>query len=157
MEYKGRHTELKKLLIQRLAFIIAVFYMLSPFQQQLSTVLHSLSHDLSLPDYVMTHSRDFTSENIETHQYGDHRTGEINHEHQIIDFVQSLLENASENEHQPDPIIPGKTIDKHLVIYSNTLKNEFNLELKNIPVTPQQNTCNGHTNLWQEPPISTLL
>ena len=157
MRYKGRHTEFKKLLIQRLALIIAVIYLLSPLQQQISAVLHSLSHDLSLPDYVMTHSHDFSNENNEAHQYGDHRTDEITHEHQFIDFVQSLIKNTSQNEQQSDPKVPTKSIDKHLVIYGYKLETEYKVNHINIPVGPGQNTRIGHSDLWQEPPIGVLL
>lgn len=144
---------MKKVLIQRLALIIAVVYLLSPFQQQISSVLHSLSHDLSLPDYVMTHSR----ENPQSHQYGDHRTNKINHEHQFIDFVQSLLEDSGDNEQQPDPYTPAKSVDKHLVQYTYTLVDEIYFEQKNIAMPAEQNIRNGHSHLWQEPPIDILL
>ncbi|MCW5515235.1 hypothetical protein [Muriicola sp. Z0-33] len=157
MNNKGRYTDMKTWLIKRLAFIIAVFYLLSPFQQQLSTVLHNLSHDLSLPDYVMTHASEFSEEGVYSHQYGQHRTSKIVHEHQIIDFVQSLLQNTSENNSQSDPLVPGKSIDKHLVAFKYTLENQSVLELENSILTPERNVLKGYSSLWQEPPIYILL
>jgi len=156
MKNDSRHNELKKLLIQRLALIIAVFYLLSPFQQQLSNLLHTLSHDLSLPDYVMTHSSPITTEGTEAHQYGDHRTGEIIHEHLIIDFVQSLLGDPNDDEQQTDPLIPTKSVDKHLVIYSYSLENKPIIEHKNLLVSQEQRIRAGHPKLWLKPPISII-
>lgn len=157
MECKGRLTDFKKLLIQRLALAIAVVYLLSPLQHHIGDVLHSLSHDLSLPDYVMTHARGSSKEFINAHQYADHRTGEIVHEHEILDFVQSLLQDGVDNEQSPDPNLPSTSIDKHLVLYGYKLAYVCNFENLDIPVVRRQNTCNGHSQLWQEPPISVLL
>ncbi len=153
MKNKGRHKDLKTLLIQRLAFIMAVFYMLSPFQQQISTAVHGISHDLGLPDYVMTHASDAAADNLVTHQYGEHRTSQIVHEHQIIDFIQNLLQDSSNSSEQSDPLLPNKSIDKHLVILSYSLVKEFRLEQHINSVSPEQNVRNGHPQLWLEPPI----
>lgn len=153
MKNKGRHTDLKKLLIKRLAFIMAVFYLLSPFHQQISTVLHSISHDLSLPDYVMTHSSVGANDELDSHQYGEHRTSQIVHEHQIIDFLQNLLQDSSNSEQQSDPLVPNTSIDKHLVILSYSLVKEFKFDQKINSVSPEQNVRIGHPQLWLEPPI----
>lgn len=153
MKNIGPHKGLKTLLIKRLAFIMAVFYMLSPFQQQISTAVHGIFHDLGLPDYVMTHTSQDADENLVTHQYGEHRTSQIVHEHQIIDFIQNLLQDSSNSSEQSDPLLPNKSIDMHLVILSYSLAKENIFEQNINSVSPEQNVRNGHPQLWLEPPI----
>jgi hypothetical protein len=157
MRNNTRHTGFKKLLIQRLAFTIAVLYLLGPFQQQLSNVLHRLSHDLGAPDYVMTHTGTLSNVSPDAHQYGEHRTGAMLHDHQLIDFFQSLLKDTDKDRQQSDPIIPPKSFDKHLATFRYSLAQRSFLEIKDPVMTPEQSICKGHTDLWLEPPIGTLI
>ena len=157
MKRRDRHNNSGKLLVKRLALGIAVLYLLSPFQQHISTVLHTLSHSLSSPEYVMTHFDKNAKEELAAHQFGDHKTTAIIHEHLIVDLVQTLLEGNSEQGQQSDPVQQTKTLDKHLVNYTYSLKCSAMLFQRSNSYALQQAVCLGYSDLWLEPPITALL
>lgn len=151
--FRAKHTKLKKLLIKRVAFVMGMFYLISPFQNQLSDALHMIAHTLSFPDYVLEHSERNSVDSNLVHHYGEHRTEAESHRHKFIDFVQSVLESSKNEERSSETNLPKVTTDKHLVAHVLKIKNTACSEQQKLLVAEVKNATNGHARLWLEPPI----
>lgn len=89
--------ELKAHIVKSLAILICIIYIVMPINMEIRSVLHTISHSLKGPSYVFQHNE------IDNHKFVnqakfDIKSGshEHNHEHKILDFLNSVFESASD-------------------------------------------------------------
>lgn len=114
---------LKPLLMKRLALLMGICYLASPLQQQITSVFHSVSHVLETPDYVMGHSSKAQNDTLHTHN--EHSSHVYQHNHSLIDFIDSIWEASDHSEHDENSILADIKVDKHLTTYQFEIVKTF--------------------------------
>lgn len=150
------HNDIRNRFWKSIAVLMGICYLINPLNQQLYNVLHTISHGLNAPTEVMEH-KIIAFDHSRTHDSFSHRKHQMTHEHNLIDFVQTLFE-ASQNQGQTtDPNAPKFSIDKHITAYSQYNKLAKLYKLKESFSFTVDNVHGGYTTLWLEPPTHNLL
>ncbi|MDO6807544.1 hypothetical protein Q4603_02940 [Zobellia galactanivorans] len=102
---------LKSRLIKYMALIIALCYIINPLHQQIQTVLHEVSHILTIPDNLISHAS-VTEKHHRAHQ---HSGQETLHQHEFIDVFSALFDASDEEGHHDEELHADFKFDKHLV------------------------------------------
>ncbi len=102
---------LKPLLLKVIAIAMSLCYVLGPSHRELNKVLHVFVHQLEMPETVLSHANDYSSNHVD---HGDFNRDNNSHKHGILDALTKIIE-ASTNDHDSNH---SKTItlkiDKHL-------------------------------------------
>ena len=139
---------LKPLLIQRIAMFMAICYLLNPLHQQITLVLHEISHSLEIPDYVMSHNTNSHHE-YETHDYS---MDEIEHDHNLIDLLASVLEASNDKDDSENSNVVKVKIDKHISKFQIDLQNHFSDKSQHSFSIIQENMKPGYLGKMEKPP-----
>jgi hypothetical protein len=136
-----------------MAVFMGVCYLINPLNQQLYRLLHSVSHSLSAPSFVMEHSATSLAHSDHVHYSSEHIDIQNSHEHALLDLVGAIL-HTSQTQDQPfDAAVPEIFMDKHLTSYSYSKNIEFYHKIRHIFYSPGQDISYGYSLLWLEPPI----
>ncbi len=153
-EYINTSGETRQLLIKWVAVLMSLCYVLSPLNDQIGNIMHSLSHELQAPNFLISHASPHNDHSLKVHQDHTNATNETDHEHALIEFVQNLLESTNQHEQFPEERGLSVTkIDKHLNNTSYFLisftKNdlEYNTHYRN------KKLLKGHPRILYSPPI----
>jgi len=147
---KGFTKGLKPLLIKRLALLMGICYLMNPLQQQIKTIFHTISHAIEVPNSVMGHNSN--SENDEIHGHHAHQTDAIQHDHSLIDLIDSVLSASNENKDSEDSILIEIKIDKHITTYQFALFENLALEKLSNFWAPKEKQKRGYFQNEKEPP-----
>ncbi|MDO6518256.1 hypothetical protein [Zobellia uliginosa] len=101
---------LKSELVKYAALIIALCYIINPLHQQIQTVLHEVSHILTIPDNVISHAS-VTEKHHRAHQHSGQGTP---HQHELIDVFSALFHASHEEGHPDEELHTDFKFDKHL-------------------------------------------
>ncbi len=94
---KNRFTQgLKPKLIKQIAMLMSICYLLGPLQPQLTLLLHEISHGLEMPNSVLSHDIQ-VFDYKEVHDSHKHDNTKVDHDHKLIDIVDSIFEASNEN------------------------------------------------------------
>ncbi len=109
---------------------MSICYLVNPLQQQIGIVLHEISHGLELPNYVMSHKTKVNA-NSEIHLKHSHDMVTSDHEHNLIDFIDTLFQASDESNHSNDSLFIEIKWDKHISSYSLKLPKTFKIIIAN--------------------------
>lgn len=143
---------LKPIIVKQLALLIGICYLVNPLHQQINKAFHELSHILETPDYIMSHG----SITIEDESYGhndDHfHIDALEHQHLIIDFIESLIAAADENDGSENSIVKQTKLDKHITTYQICLRSMFDLGVSHRFWLTHVRSGPGFLEMLTEPP-----
>ena len=148
---KGFTKGLKPLIIKQLALLIGICYLLNPLQNQINEVFHVVSHALETPNYIISHDSNTIYEH-QSYEHSYHRFGDLDHDHLLVDFINSVLEASNDNEDSEDSILTQTTIDKHLNTYQFQIPACFNFDIPPKFWWPQEQYKLVDLNQLKEPP-----
>ncbi|MEP3209522.1 MAG: hypothetical protein ABJN95_10055 [Maribacter sp.] len=152
---KGFLKGLKPLIVQRLALLIGICYLMNPLHQQINSVFHEVSHALETPDYIMSHKSATLAH--ESHSHNDYQIDTLQHEHLLIDFIDSLFAASDENDGSDDSVLTQIKIDKHITTYQYHLQKEFNFRLLQKFWMALEKSETGYLSRLKEPPQYYLI
>ena len=101
-----------------LAVFFAMLYLLSPLNEEILEISHSLAHKIEQTSakhhHSHSHSHSESHAHPHPHKETKHSDHSVAHEHEVLEFINSMLEMP---EDKKDPIEKHKkdTYDKHLV------------------------------------------
>lgn len=104
---------LKPQFIKSMALIMGVCYLMNPLQNQIRNLLHTLSHELSQPASVLSHQQT-TTENQKIHSNHDHDERSFDHEHKVLDLVNSIFEASDTDNDSDESQLVKVKYDKHI-------------------------------------------
>lgn len=107
-----KQKNIKYNVFKALALGITLFYILGPAHIQLTNILHSVSHNLKAPSYVIQHDKeDFINDQAHSSLHD-----KLDHRHEIIDFIDVIFNAASNggDNHQGESSIFEIKINKHI-------------------------------------------
>lgn len=155
MPVKEKYKKFRIRLLQQLAFLMGICYILNPLGPQINDILHTISHGLNAPSVVIGHPQKTLSTD-KIHSYHKHEKHQMSHEHGLVDFVQTLFEATQEQSQPSDSSIPENSIDKHINTYAYSETAIVQFRHSQIFISPGQNVRFGYPTLWMEPPIYVL-
>jgi len=144
---KGSKPSISKAII----ILMSLLYVLSPMRVEVSKLLHSIVHALEMPDVILTHSQKTDTKPI--HKSILHKNSIDEHNHEIIDFVDSVLAGATPENESSDLYITSHKIDKHIVIEVDYEQNKATLFMpKNNFIEKEKKLYKGYLSGFKEPP-----
>lgn len=112
-----KQKNIKYNIFKALALGITLFYILGPAQIQLTNILHSISHNLKVPSFVIQHDKkDFINYQVHSSLHYESDSHKFDHQHKVIDFIDVIF-NAASNEgdnHQGESSVFEIKINKHI-------------------------------------------
>lgn len=145
----GLAKGLKPLLIKRLALLMGICYLVNPLHQQINSVFHNVSHALEIPDYIMSHDSNYEHE---SYGHTDYQIGNLNHDHEIVDFIDSVFDASDEDGGSEDSMLTEIKIDKHITTYQFQFQNNFNIAIFQNFWLSQEKLESGYLKRLKEPP-----
>ena len=107
-----------------MAVIITLCYVLGPAQLPIKTILHTISHNLEIPSYVLQHNNLDNSNYVKDLSLGEHKdVKQLNHKHQVIDLLDLVFnQETNKNKNQRgEPTQLDTKIKKHITSKAYTL------------------------------------
>lgn len=104
---------LKPKFIKQMALLMSICYLMTPLQNQITSVLHELSHGLEMPNSVLSHKANEHSF-IEIHNPHEHKTQNSSHEHPLIDLVDLVFDSSKENHKSDKKSLSKVELKKHI-------------------------------------------
>lgn len=123
---------LKPFILKYMALIMGICYLANPMHRQISSVFHEISHVLESPDAILTHPQQANHDH-RTHKNGEHRLANTDHQHILLDLMDSILDASDDQHPEDDTALILIKCDKHIGSGLSTLP-------KKIPITTSQNT-----------------
>lgn len=131
--------------------LMGICYLINPLQQQVYDVIHAISHTVASPNHILSHNVGHAG-NLNVHKSPDHLYGELDHEHKLIDIVQTIFEASGEDDNPQDDNFIKVKCDKHLVSNRIILSNRTIVLFVNHFPHLIEELKKGHLIKWQEPP-----
>jgi len=147
---------LKPLLVKYAAMLMGICYLINPLQQQVYDVIHVISHTFASPNHILSHDVGH-AQNLNVHKSPNHLSDELDHEHKLIDIVQTIFEASGEEDYPQDDFLVKVKCDKHLVSNRIILSSQTMVLLVNHFPHLLEELKKGYLNKWQEPPQKILL
>lgn len=142
--------------IKQMALLMSICYLMNPLQQQINTVLHNISHGLELPNSVLSHKANSTTEAQEIHVAHEHDRTAAEHEHLLIDFIASIFEASNqENDSDNSQLVEVKW-DKHISVYQFKLPDSFVFNMNTCFYSLEKRLKKGYSKKRKEPPQKWL-
>lgn len=148
---KGFLKGLKPLFIKRLAMLIGICYLLNPLQKQISFVFHEISHAFEMPDYIMSHNSNSSYEH-KVSEHLDSRIGDVNHDHEIVDFIDSAFAASNNHDGSEDSLLNEVKIDKHITSYQFQLQKHIDINISLKIWSPSEDSELVYLRQLEEPP-----
>jgi hypothetical protein len=125
---KNAQKGLKPLVFKVLIITMSICYVFGPAHIQISNVLHTISHNLKVPSFVIQHDKkDFINYQVHSSLHYESDSHKFDHRHEVIDFIDVIF-NAASNEgdnHQGESSVFEIKINEHISSekYTFPLKN----------------------------------
>lgn len=118
----------KPKLIKQIVLLVGICYLLNPLQNQIISVLHSISHGIEMPQNLLSHSDQNDELNI-LHYDHNHDNRLSQHNHQFLDLVDSVFEASHEDGDSKKNQISKVKVQKHLTSSNIELPLKYNNKL----------------------------
>ena len=115
---------LKPKFIKQMALLMSICYLMTPLQNQITSVLHELSHSLEMPNSVLSHKSNEHSF-IKIHEPHEHETQNSSHEHPLIDLVDFVFDSSKENHKSDKKSLSKEELKKHITLNKVILPIKF--------------------------------
>lgn len=142
----------KPLILRTIAILIGICYLVHPLHQQISNVLHSVSHTMALSQPILSH--DYQSTGIdETHGQDGHEIASVDHHHDFLDFVGELFDTSDTSDEYPGKTQKRDTkMSKHVLARFELVLPQDVLQKNRISVQLEQELLNGYESEFYPPP-----
>lgn len=111
---------LKPLVIQRVALLISICYLMNPLLKPLTNLAHAVTHSLETPNSIITHHTLTTAH--QQHGHEDRYINDVQHQHIFENIINAFFEASSTSGSSEDSIATITQLDKHLTVYQLNLK-----------------------------------
>jgi len=142
---------LKLILIQRLALLIGICYLLNPLNHEIKVLIHGVSHALKAPSYIISHDLNSAHEHG-SYSYADYHIDDLNHNHVLVDLIDSVLKAFDENNQSEDSFLMKIKIDKHITTCQYQIQKSFEIEIMQKFWPSQEKSKLGYQKCFKEPP-----
>ena len=153
MQSKVQHGY-KPQIIKYMAMFMGICYLMNPMQHQINTVMHSIVHKLTPPASILSHHS--AHGQFEEHQSPDHYAPNLDHDHQIIDLVNTIFEASNEEENSNDPNYIDTKWDKHISSTRFVVSSPQRIVVLKVFWKTKSHLINGHSKEKEEPPQKNL-
>jgi len=126
-------NSIKQFIFRALAVTITLCYILGPAHIQVNSILHSISHNLKAPSYVLQHDgTSYKEYENEKALKSEMTISNLSHEHQLLDFIDGIFNvplNRDKNQKGESTTLDFK-INKHItsrksnVVFQNNIKRD---------------------------------
>lgn len=146
---------LKPQFIKHLALLMSLCYLLNPLQNQINTILHGISHGLEAPSSLLSHKVG-SKTSSEVHENHSHDDRNIEHEHPIVDLIDSIFEASNQNDDSDHSQLIEIKWDKHINTFHFTsiIKFEIKIVKGYFPLT--EKLKKGYSKRLEEPPQNSI-
>lgn len=135
---------------------IGICYLANPLQNQISTVFHEISHVLEVPENLLSHPIASNHGN-DTHHYDEHYKLVEDHQHKLIDLIDSILNASDNDEPSKESLLTDIKFDKHITTRNYTIKKVLPTSVQANHGTPKNKIHTGHLEVLEKPPRNFLL
>ena len=112
-----KQKKIKYNVVKVVAFMTAICYIFGPAHVQIGNILHTISHNLKAPSYVIQHDQ---VDNIKFYEHVSYKYAassyELDHQHEVIDFLDKIFDSASNDgdNHQGESSVFEIKINEHI-------------------------------------------
>lgn len=149
--------EFRPILVKWIAVLMGICYLMAPLHQQIGTVLHSVSHFFEMPGHIMSHDSFLDHDSFKKHKHMEHEIGGTDHDHGIIDFLDSIFKASNDEDDSQDALTTKIKIDKHYVETQYLGQKHFDLNQSNDFSEIVCKYSDGYSNELYDPPRYCLL
>lgn len=110
---KTKAKSLKSKLLKHVAMFMGICYLLNLLQYQINPALHALAHIFESANNLSSHQQTYNDDHDE-HGHDEHILLEFDHEHTLIDFVDSLFGTNDHEDDTEESILVESKVDKHV-------------------------------------------
>ena len=159
----------KPWLFRSVAVFIGICYLIAPLQQEITELMHLLSHSLDQGmghHSIASHTHDFNDHDgqdkaqamastysLESHEHiasneigfhsHPHSPNSEPHKHEVIDFMSMAFSDSSPTHQDNDKIKVQSDLDKHLVVTNYRTYQAITIFEKSYFSNTQENTSRG--------------
>lgn len=148
---QGITKGLKTLSLKWVALLIGVCYLTNPLHQQINTVLHTLSHSLEIPDYIISHDSVVGLE-YTNHGHNEHVIDKTQHDHAVLDFINIVFKTSKEKDGSDETLLSETKLDKHICTYQFQLMNCVEIKIPQSFFSTKNKSLKGYFKNPEEPP-----
>jgi len=96
---------IKPFILNFIIVTMSLLYVFAPVHVEINKLLHTISHSLEMPDYILTHqdASDIHTP-IRTHESETHKNIIAHHDHKVIVLLDNILEGANQNNDSSDAL-----------------------------------------------------
>lgn len=120
--------------------LISMCYILGPLHNEVGKILHTILHQIEIPENIISHSDDAFTHNEYSKDHILYYENE--HNHTFLDFLNRVLKTSDNENNTDNSVIVNFKIDKHIrnkeklenrIVFISTLRNKiFKFQNKSI-------------------------
>ena len=110
---KNAQKGLKPFVIKIAILVMSICYVFGPSHNEVNKLLHVLTHQLEMPENVISHSTTYHSVYKAHEIHALNKSKEV-HDHSILQLIDSILKASDSKKNQEDSTFLSLKIDKHL-------------------------------------------
>lgn len=149
---KSSKKGLKPYLIKYMALFVGLLYLTNPIHRQIHTVFHEISHLLEAPETLLSHHSHTIEHNQGNHKDGEHILAGADHQHILLDLMDSLLDTSDKQNPADDTTLTLIKCDKHIGSQDYTLPKIIPFNTSQNRLMVEQKIRLGHFYIVKEPP-----
>ena len=134
-----------------MALLMGICYLANPMHEQIGSVFHEISHVFQYPENVIAHDQQNHVKHLK-HQDGHHHLATSDHQHILIDLINSVFDASDEQNPDGDTALVLVKCDKHISSQYIILPKKFPLFTTYNVFWMEQKAKKGFSNLPKEPP-----
>lgn len=145
---------LKPFVFHLIIVAMSVLYVFGPVHVEVNKLLHSISHGLEMPDYILDH-QNTSGSHTNIHKSETHENIAVYHDHKVITLLDKILEGADQNSDDSDIQTIIFKIDKHITHYTGNPEEASNilaLEVTQPFLEQKKKVCKGYLQGFRKPP-----
>ncbi|WP_299119055.1 hypothetical protein [uncultured Winogradskyella sp.] len=135
-----RQNSIKHNLFRVIAGTITLCYILGLAQLPLRSILHTISHNLEIPSYILQHdevdNNDYVNQLKSGTNVGNH---DLNHQHKVLDFLDEIFDEQSNDNknHNGETTTVDFKLNKHITSskYNFIFQNSFKMDKPEFWIT----------------------
>ncbi len=142
---------LEPLLLKQVALLIGICYLIYPLHQQVRTALHTISHCLEIPGYIIPHDTIVGPEGF-SHVHNKHEINSMYHNHYVLDLIDGIFKNINKKSESSETFLSKTKLDKYLFISRFELYKFVEPKIPHGFSIVQKKSLKGFFNKLKEPP-----
>jgi len=120
---ENRQNNTKHVIFRAMAVTITLCYILGPAHIQLKNILHTISHNLSAPSYVLQHDADQNSMYVNLLNSGVQTSSDKTaHYHEFLEVLETIFDADSNGDKKDESTLVDFKINKHNVLDKYSFK-----------------------------------